>query len=913
MRITSITVRNYRLHRELTVELDPARTLIGGPNECGKSTLVQAAHRALFLRAKTTAEAQKQMISRLLAGHPEVEICFEARGRAWRLLKRFSGANGTTTLTEVNGQSWPGDEAETRLGELLGVEAKAAGKGAATHAERQWAHLWIWQGCAGEDPTEHATAQSSALLARLAGEGGAAAMQSECDARVARVFAQRHETFFTKAGEPKAGTALATAIAEEQAAAAAHDAAKETLARLEQAVRDFGDAAKVIAASDELLARLRRDSETVESQLARVAALRSDEHAQALSATAAAEKHDALVEADAQIRKLHAESAKLAAALAPRESETQRLADEEKECRKREFEADETARNASASARAARLRSDLAAAHVQRIEKAAQRDQLGRRLEQVRASRERLAKLESALAQTRPVTPAKLKALQALDGDCAKASAALDAMAAGIEVVSSNAPVRVGPRELGVGEVHVLTEDAEISIGPKIRLRIRPGGGTSLAEARETLRRASEKLRQELDDFGFKTVGEAAEMVARRQDLESDIKAERLSLGKLGADAIDEEFAAAANASAAAEADVQRRAALVAEPIAPATLDEAEALVRRCTRELDESESGETSARAAREVASKMLRQAGERLAAHREGLEKQRRTVADIEAQLRLLLEKHGDDAARAKLLAELRTSRSAAEQQLAGTRDSLAKLQPDLLESDRTRLGRAIDQHTAAKIDAEQKRAVARNALQRDGSTDPHAELELAGARLRAAVERRASAARKADAIRLLHELFEAEQKALAAQFTAPLADKISGYLECLFGPGARADVTLESNAFSGLRLTRPGHGGAFDFENLSGGTCEQLAAAVRLAMAEVLAPAHDGCLPVVFDDAFAYSDPDRVQVLQRMLDRAASRGLQIIVLTCNPADYAALGAKQITLQPERAMVAPNDSAVN
>jgi hypothetical protein len=32
--------------------------------------------------------------------------------------------------------------------------------------------------------------------------------------------------------------------------------------------------------------------------------------------------------------------------------------------------------------------------------------------------------------------------------------------------------------------------------------------------------------------------------------------------------------------------------------------------------------------------------------------------------------------------------------------------------------------------------------------------------------------------------------------------------------------------------------------------------------------------------------------------MLDFAASRGLQIIVLTCNPSDYAALGAKQILL---------------
>ena len=65
--------------------------------------------------------------------------------------------------------------------------------------------------------------------------------------------------------------------------------------------------------------------------------------------------------------------------------------------------------------------------------------------------------------------------------------------------------------------------------------------------------------------------------------------------------------------------------------------------------------------------------------------------------------------------------------------------------------------------------------------------------------------------------------------------------------------------------------------------------MAAAVRLAIAELLAADHDGTLPIVFDDAFAYSDPQRVRALQRMLDLGASRGLQVIVLTCNPADYA------------------------
>jgi hypothetical protein len=111
----------------------------------------------------------------------------------------------------------------------------------------------------------------------------------------------------------------------------------------------------------------------------------------------------------------------------------------------------------------------------------------------------------------------------------------------------------------------------------------------------------------------------------------------------------------------------------------------------------------------------------------------------------------------------------------------------------------------------------------------------------------------------------------------------------------------VQFEGSTFRGIRLQR-GTFGAFDFLTLSGGAKEQLAAAVRLAIAEIVAQDHGGCLPVVFDDAFAYSDPKRVETLQGMLDLAAERGLQVIVLTCNPSDYAGLGAKLTQLDFNR-----------
>jgi hypothetical protein len=57
-------------------------------------------------------------------------------------------------------------------------------------------------------------------------------------------------------------------------------------------------------------------------------------------------------------------------------------------------------------------------------------------------------------------------------------------------------------------------------------------------------------------------------------------------------------------------------------------------------------------------------------------------------------------------------------------------------------------------------------------------------------------------------------------------------------------------------------------------------------------------DTCLPMVFDDAFVNSDPARIEAVQRVLFLASRRGLQIIVLSCNPKEYANFAAKRVDL---------------
>ena len=904
MHITSITVRNYRVHRELKVELNRNLTLIGGPNETGKSTLVEAAHRALFLRAKITGETQKSMVSNCHPGHPEVEVSFDSGGQAYVISKRFSGTNGTATLTEVNGPTWQGDEADTKLAEILGVEAMGGGRGAGDRVAVQWAHLWVWQGQAGTDPSEHANNQRVSLLTRLQNSGGAAAMQSDLDARVARAIAEQHDKLFNKNGTPKRESDLGRAIQDTDAATLALEQAQESFQKLQQAIADFQDARCAITTSQNVLEMLQPEKAKLAIRLDRVTQLRGDEQTQKLILDTAIASHEALARGHDQILGLRTEIQIRTATLEPKNAAIDRLDADESACKAALKQTDESYQKALDEVRARRLRHELAMAYGTRFEKVAERDKLLGKLQQVNEEKGRLSEIEAQLAKLPEISPAKLKALQKLEAKCSNEEAALHAMAAGIEVVTSDLAIQVGGKAIQAGQSEILTEDTEITIGSKTRLRIKPGGGTSLVDARKLLQNSRKSLQAGLDELGITSIAEASEASTRRQQWEAEAKTRQAVLTSLGADAVDQELANAENSLTAAEAEVQRRTASVKDLTPPATVADTQSMVAQTQVQLSEVEAVESSSKSAHDAAARALKKSSEAHVAHRQTVQEEQQTLNAVITKLRVLVDMQGEDAERDQKLAAQLTARTDAENLLTSTQKTLAELQPEFLSSDSERLQRAFDQATTANHEAETKLAVARNTLQSDGATDPQAVLAQAEAHSRSAEEQRMSALRKASAIQLIHQRFLEEQSALADQFTLPLADKISSYLRCIFGAEAKAALKLEDNVFVGVELIRPGQNlGALPFASLSVGTKEQVASAVRLAMAEVLAEGHDRCLPLVFDDAFTYSDPDRVAALQRMLDFAASQGLQIIILSCNPSDYATLGARTIALRAQAA----------
>lgn len=100
--------------------------------------------------------------------------------------------------------------------------------------------------------------------------------------------------------------------------------------------------------------------------------------------------------------------------------------------------------------------------------------------------------------------------------------------------------------------------------------------------------------------------------------------------------------------------------------------------------------------------------------------------------------------------------------------------------------------------------------------------------------------------------------------------------------FSVAVDEQLTLTSRTLDGVTVP---------YADLSGGAKEQLGILARLAVARLVDPAH-GC-PVVIDDALGYTDPQRLRQMGEVLGNAAGAGddVQVILLTCTPDRYAAI----------------------
>jgi DNA repair exonuclease SbcCD ATPase subunit len=148
VRITRLTLRDFRRYRELEIPLAPGLTIVHGPNEAGKTTIQRAIELALT-RKVTSGGADMDALRSWDAADDarpviglEFEIEDEERGvRSGTLEKAFRGAKGTVRL-EVDGTTITDPTlADQALAELTGIPSEAFFRSTASVRHHELADL----------------------------------------------------------------------------------------------------------------------------------------------------------------------------------------------------------------------------------------------------------------------------------------------------------------------------------------------------------------------------------------------------------------------------------------------------------------------------------------------------------------------------------------------------------------------------------------------------------------------------------------------------------------------------------------------------------------------------------------------------------------------------------------------------
>ena len=902
MRLLNCQLQNVRLHGELEVNFSPRLTLIGGPNESGKSTLVEALHRALFLKASATGAPVEALQSRLHLGQPTVQIGFEAKGDNWTLRKRFSGATGQVTLqAESSGKPLTGPAAEDVLAELLGVGEIVGSKQAGTVLPSRWAHLWVRQGFSGDDLLATSTSHYDfdQLRLQLERSGGAAVQQSALDQQVEKRIKDALDENFTTRGTKK----NSPLYAREEALKTAQSKMELALARL----TDYEDASDQLADLCEELEQLQSQElpALLDSQK------RLQDGAQAVgrldSAIELAAKglepirlrHEAAQQTLQQLDGLQAEIQERQNSLNTLEANGAGAQSREAELKAAELQHTESLATLSQQRQSLDQRQQLLRCLVERTSTAESLTRQSAELEKLQQEASKRQSLEQQLSGLPTISKPSLLELRGLEQQLRDALTRQEAMAAGVKLLKADQPVRLDGRPLQVGDEQRLSAVFQLQVGDGVVLEIAPGGGQALGDLEQTLQDARNQLATQLAALKVVSVAAAEALLEQRNALDQQLAA----LGAAPADPgqLEQQNAALQQRLAELDGELQDlaevRQAMEQEQPLPETLSGLQALQQQVSATSKHTLAAVGAADKELEAARSALQAFQTQRISEASQIEVVRGELADRRQRLEPLISQHGDRDDLAAKLTGLSGDRQLAEAELNRLNAERAALTSQDAEREQQRLQEQIEALTRRQEELLDQRGAAKQRCDSISSQDPFAAVEQARLQLEIAEAEHQQLLRVTQAHQLLQELFQEAQADLSSRYSEPLARAIGDYLRPLVPDGQVARLSYDqSKGFQGLQLRRGQE--YYDFEALSGGMREQLAAALRLSMADVLKDAHDGCLPLVFDDAFTNSDPERIDLVKRMLGAAVDRGLQVILLTCDPAAYGSFADQVVEL---------------
>ncbi len=893
MRIRSFEVSDFRkFDRLVRLEgLGDGINVLAEPNEFGKSTLLAALKAVLFQQHRVKGKVGEGMRHFQHATSPVLGLGFEVDGELHRIEKRFMHREPYARLTLPDGTRIEGDAAEDRLQAILGFGAPGR-TGATPDSLGLWGALWVTQQEALRQPDVPATGYTTlhecleAELGTLAGGDRSGALSAQVKAELSGLLDgfNRPKGRFKDVGEQV--TSIDDMLVQ----------LRTKRVKLEEAIGELAQKGRELAHASDGDADQQIADDLDDARRRRDAALQHQHVLQGAVAnlSLAERSHD---DAVAEVNRRTARRQKTVAARAAldtaRDGEA-RLLEEQVAAETlltQRRDAVRSAEDAVATAAQALKLANAVSALVMRSGQVLRLDAtLGRAIEAL-AEVNRLTGELSA----NPVDAARLEAITAGVGALDRARSMLDAQATEIafelepgaagRVEVAGAALPAGPTLLRV------VEDTAIDIAGIGRVRVRPAI-RDRATLQAAVTAAETAMTAALLAVGAADPAEAAALAAARSRIADRLKAAEAALKsetpgeatiglKPGLEAL-RNHVEAGRSRLAAELAGLGLAALPTMLEADANLDAAKKGEEAATDALADARTALVAPEAEHDRAA----------AAQRAAVMAARQARSDL-----AILEQEEDAALAAEADDALATRLTTAHADLVGRRELVAQTQRDApagtvadMDARIKRLESAGKSRfeTARQLREEMAGLTARIRLEEgEGLDEQIADLERRRADL--AAEQVVSEREVAVLTLLRDTLAKAEQEA-RERYVAPVVRRMTPYLQSLF---PRVEVAL-GDKLQITGLTR--QAGAEDIERLSDGTVEQVAVLLRLAYADLLVERGRPAM-LILDDALAYSDRNRLELIFDTLTRAAER-MQILVLTCRVDAFSRLGGNRLRL---------------
>jgi uncharacterized protein YhaN len=867
MRIRRIKVRNYAGIGEAEVMFpDTGITIIEGDNEVGKTSMVEAVDMILTYLDTSSAGAVKGAMTVGTDIGPEVEVDIAAGPYEFTYRKRWLRDKETVlTVSQPQTDQLVGREAHDRVRQMLDEAVDM----------ELWNALRLDQGKGLSRTSFDIAALGHALDAAA---GGDVAGDRE-DVLFVRIEDEYRE-YWNKGGKARGDFKAASdelAVARERADTATRHleelegATQEvqkleaSAAGLEQTHDDAGETVAQLTEQAEAVTRIQRVVDTSRRDLERAGLVLENAHQERT-------RRDELVSA---VSDAEADVAKRSDDLSNKEPARQVSTAKQEDARL----AVEEARDNAKAARDSHDRASRDSAYARQL---IEIEQLTERRDRIVAAQELLASADELL-ETIVIDADLLDEIEDahLNLAAAKSAAQRSQPTVGVKALERvQISIDGTSTTLGAGEdVNVsVSSKSTVMIGEVAEVTIVAGDDDDLLAAAAVAQTTYDDLCSRADVENFTDARKQTDARVRAdRDRTDALKVIKQDLRDL----TFEELAGKIDRLTKRTTDYTT--SRPAEAVLPSDHDDAQK-IERTTSE------AATKADEAHQTADSRAKEIGEELKAHEV-------ENASLTAHLQIaqsMLESAGTALADARTTRpddELKEAETKAEGLVDKARGTVAEAEgqlsdadPDSVEALLSNAKAVLNRSTADLEKNRDRRNELRIELAIQTELGPARNADEAASAFMAAEGRHQRLESRANSARVLHEVFTRHRDAARQRYNQPFGDRIEKLGRIVYGP--TFEVHLDQNLSVSQRTL---DGTTLDYDRLSTGAREQLGLLARLAVATLVS--EDGGAPVIFDDALGWSDPGRLERMGAAISTAADES-QIIILTCVPDRYAAVG---------------------